>query len=152
MLTTFGHLLKQARLERGLTQKQLADSVDVDGSYIARLEMDERRPSRKVVLQLGRALGLTPEEGDRLLASAQHLPEGDLERLLNSSGVSMTHPVIQVVANALQDKDLSPRGRELLEEEITAYVAFRTQQLKQEERDRKSARAAIAERNAQHNS
>ena len=140
MLTTFGHLLKSARLERGLTQKQLADSVNVDGSYIARLEMDERRPSRKVVLQLSKALQLTPEEGDHLLASAQHLPEGDLERLLNSSGVSMTHPVIQVVANALHDKELSPRGRELLEEEIKSYVAFRTQQLKQEERDRRAQR------------
>ncbi len=141
MLTTFGHLLKSARLERGLTQKQLAEMVGVDGSYIARLEMDERRPSRKVVLKLARALQLSPEESDRLLASAQHLPEGDLERLLSNSGVPLTHPVIQVVANALQDKELSPRGRELLEEEITAYVSFRAQQLKQEERERRLARS-----------
>lgn len=145
MLTSFGHLLKSARLERGLTQKQLADLVGVDGSYIARLEMDDRRPSRRVVLDLAKAMKMSAVESDRLLASAQHLPEGDLERLLSNSGVSMTHPVIQVVASALQDKDLSPKGREMLEQEITAYVGQRAQQIKDQERQR---RAQVAEARA----
>jgi transcriptional regulator with XRE-family HTH domain len=142
VLTSFGHLLKALRLERGMTQKMLADEVGVDGSYIARLESDERRPSRRVVLDLARALQLSPDDGDRLLASAQHLPEGALERIIAQSGVSMTHPTIQAVANALQDRELSSQGREQLEAEITAYVAFRSQQLKQQDRDRQAMRAA----------
>jgi transcriptional regulator with XRE-family HTH domain len=140
MLSSFGHMLKDMRLGRRLTQKELASSVNVNGSYIARLERDERRPSRKVVMNLARAMQLTPEETDRLLASAQHLPEGDLARIIEQSGVSLAHPVIQAVANALQDRDLSPHGREQLESEITAYVAFRQQQIRQQERDRMPAR------------
>lgn len=141
MLSTFGHLLKGFRLSRGLTQKELADAVDVNGSYIARLERDERRPSRRVVLDLSKAMQLSADDTDRLLASAQHLPEGDLAKIIAQSGVSMTHPAIQAVANALQDRELSPHGREQLEGEIIAYVAFRAQQLKQQEQDRLAQRA-----------
>jgi len=129
-------MLKEMRLGRHLTQKELAESVNVNGSYIARLERNERRPSRKVVMNLAKAMQLSPEESDRLLASAQHLPEGDLAKIIAQSGVSMAHPVIQAVANALQDSDLSPHGREQLESEIVAYVAFRQQQIRQQENDK----------------
>ncbi|MFN8483498.1 MAG: helix-turn-helix transcriptional regulator [Anaerolineae bacterium] len=136
MLNSFGHLLKGYRLSKGMTQKELADAVGVNGSYIARLERDERRPSRKVVLSLAKALDLPPEDSDRLLASAQHLPEGDMARIIEQSGISLTHPAVEAVAVALQDKDLSPHAREQLENEVIAYVTFRAQQLRQQEHDR----------------
>jgi transcriptional regulator with XRE-family HTH domain len=141
MLSSFGHLLKNFRLERGLTQKEVADGVGVNGSYIARLERDERRPSRRVVLELARTMKLSSEDSDRLLASAQHLPEGDLARIIEQGGVSMTHPAIQAVANALQNSGLSSHSRERLEAEIIAYVAFRTQQLQQQEQERMALRS-----------
>lgn len=136
MLSTFGHLLKEFRQKRGLTQKHLATAVNVNGSYIARLERNERRPSRKIVLGMASAMKLSPEDSDRLLASSQHLPEGDLARLIEQSGVSMAHPVIQTVTNALQDRELSPHIREQLENEIVAYISFRVRQLKEQETER----------------
>ncbi len=142
MLSSFGHLLKEYRLQRHMTQKVLAKAIGVNGSYIARLERDERRPSRRVVTNVARAMNLSAEDQDRLLASAQHLPEGDLARIVEHSGVSLAHPVIQAVANALQDRDLTAQGREQLENEIIAYVGFRLQQLKHEERLRLTQRAS----------
>ena len=136
MLNSFGHLLKGYRLSKGMTQKELADAVGVNGSYIARLERDERRPSRKVVLSLAKALDLPAEDSDRLLASAQHLPEGDMARIIAESGISLTHPAVEAVSAALQDKDLSPHAREQLENEVIAHVTFRAQQLRQQEQDR----------------
>ncbi len=141
MLSSFGYLLKEYRLNRHMTQKELAEAIGVNGSYIARLERDERRPSRRVVTNMARAMNLAAEDRDRLLASAQHLPEGDLARLVEHSGVSLTHPAIQAVANALQDRDLTAHGREQLENEIIAYVGFRLQQLKQQDQMRLAQRA-----------
>lgn len=141
MLSSFGHLLKEYRSRYRMTQKELASAIGVNGSYIARLERDERRPSRRVVLNVAKAMTLPPEDLDRLLASAQHLPEGDLARLVEQSGVSLAHPAIQVVANALQDRDLTAHSREQLESEIVAYVGFRVQQLKHQEQVRLAQRA-----------
>ncbi|MCW5881765.1 MAG: helix-turn-helix transcriptional regulator [Anaerolineae bacterium] len=142
MLTSFGYLLKEYRLNRHMTQKELAQAIGVNGSYIARLERDERRPSRRVVTNMAQAMNLSAEDRDRLLASAQHLPEGDLARIVEHSGVSLTHPAIQAVANALQDPDLTTHGREQLENEIVAYVGFRLQQLKQQDQARIAQRAS----------
>ena len=142
MLTSFGRMLKEFRLQHGLSQKALADAVNVDGSYIARLEMDDRRPSRRVVLDVAQAMELSPEDTDRLLASAQHLPEGDLDRLLADGGGPLMHPALRAVANAVEDQNLSPEGRKQLEDEIMAYVAARANALKQQDRDRKARRSA----------
>lgn len=121
MLETFGTLLKEARVERGLTQLQLARPAEVNFSYIARLEMDERHPSRPVVLRLARVLNLSPLETDRLLVSANHAPEGDITDLLES-GITTVHPLLAHVTQSL--KSLSPEDQEKLGAEITAYVAF----------------------------
>ena len=142
MLSSFGHLLKEFRLYRGMTQKTLAQAINVNGSYIARLEMDDRRPSRRVVLDVAQAMELSPEDTDRLLASAQHLPEGDLDRLLADGGGPLMHPALRAVANAVEDQNLSPEGRKQLEDEIMAYVAARANALKQQDRDRKARRSA----------
>lgn len=131
MLITFGHLLRNHRLQRGLRQQDIATPVDVDGSYIARLEMDERKPSRHVVIKIATALGLNADERDQMLAAAKHLPEGDIERLVAQSGVALTHPVVQAISNAFAE--LSPASRDILAEEIIAYVGFRVGQLKEQE-------------------
>lgn len=134
MLTTFGDLLKTHRYNRHLTQAHVASQIDVCASYIARLESSERHPSRRVVLNLARALGLDDTERDQLLASALHLPQGDVARLVETSGVTLTPPVIQAIAAALQDPALHYTQRDILEIEIIAYTRFRLQQLKDQER------------------
>lgn len=53
---TFGTVLKEARMRRGLTQRQLGGKLGIGGSHVAYLEGDQRRPSmpllRKIVGQL----------------------------------------------------------------------------------------------------
>lgn len=143
MLISFGQLLKQHRLQRGLTQTELSRAIGVTPSYITRLEYGERHPSRRVVLALAKALALPPAERDQLLASALHLPEGSLERLVEAGGVNLTHPVIQAVTTALQDPTLNHTQREILATEVTSYITFRLQKLKAEARQQRLQQAIL---------
>lgn len=59
------------RRRKKLLQKQLALECGLDPSYVAALENGRRIPPRKpVVEKIIKALGATPVERDRLLASA----------------------------------------------------------------------------------
>lgn len=48
--------IKQIRLARGMTQKQLADLVDVSESMISQYESGKKSPSNETLLKLGEAL------------------------------------------------------------------------------------------------
>ena len=66
----FGALLRQFRLNAGMTQQELAERARLSVQAIGLLERGERtRPQRETVLLLGRALELSPE-GEALLGSA----------------------------------------------------------------------------------
>src|SRR4051812_33242834 len=52
----FGLALKAARLERGLSQEDLAERGDFDRTYPSMLEHGRRFPTFFVILQLARAL------------------------------------------------------------------------------------------------
>ena len=52
----FGRALKEARLQRGLSQEDLAERGDFDRTYPSMLEHGRRSPSFFVILQLARAL------------------------------------------------------------------------------------------------
>ena len=56
----FGLALRAARLERGLSQEDLADRGDFDRTYPSLLEHGHRSPSFFVILQLARALRMEP--------------------------------------------------------------------------------------------
>lgn len=71
----FGTALRFFRLRACHSQNSLAKVVGINASYINRLETGEREaPTREVVMALARALTLTIEETDRLVASAGQLP------------------------------------------------------------------------------
>lgn len=56
-------VLKQLREKLGLTQKELADSIQVTREYVARLESDpDVSPSWKTVQLLAKALGVSTEK------------------------------------------------------------------------------------------
>lgn len=128
--TPFAPLLKHHRAHRRLTQGQLAAAIGIATSYISRLEAGDRNPSRQVVLDLAQALSLDDTHRDQLLAAARHLPVGDLTRILDADPALGNHTV-HLVATAIRDQELTHRSRALLQNEITAYVAFRLAQLKQ---------------------
>ena len=51
-----------ARRARGLTQDALADAADLDPTYIRKIEMGKKTPSRKALTRL--AAALAPENAD----------------------------------------------------------------------------------------
>lgn len=55
----FGEVLRELRLERGLTQDQLAELADTERSHISSLERAEKGPSLVTILTLARALDIS---------------------------------------------------------------------------------------------
>jgi transcriptional regulator with XRE-family HTH domain len=58
-MSKFGDQLKRARENSGLTQKELAERVGIDDSYISRIERGSPPPARDKVLSLVQALGIS---------------------------------------------------------------------------------------------
>jgi transcriptional regulator with XRE-family HTH domain len=58
-MLAFGAHLRVLRLERGLTQEQLADAAELHWTYIGQIERGERNLTLKNVLRLARGLGVS---------------------------------------------------------------------------------------------
>lgn len=61
MNQTFGHNVRRLRLQRGLSQVELAKQVGVWQTYISRIERGDT-PSIEVAQRLARALGVTIDD------------------------------------------------------------------------------------------
>lgn len=59
--------MSRLRLQRGLTQEQLAEMADIDVRYLVRIQRATERASLDVLVALAEALGVQP---DRLLRPA----------------------------------------------------------------------------------
>jgi transcriptional regulator with XRE-family HTH domain len=90
----FGVHLRRARLEKRLSQEELAGKADISPRHMSFLETGRSRPGRDVVLRLGAALEMSASERNALLRLAGFAPAfapDDLEqsgRLLASDAVS----------------------------------------------------------------
>jgi transcriptional regulator with XRE-family HTH domain len=86
---TFGQRLRELRKAKSLNQKELADKVGIDFTYLSKLENDRMSPPReKTILAIAKVLDA---DSDELLALANKIPSDltkkvDLEtiRLLRS--------------------------------------------------------------------
>ncbi|MGH2755520.1 MAG: helix-turn-helix domain-containing protein [Actinomycetota bacterium] len=58
----FGEVLREVRLERGLSQEELALACDRHRTYISLLERGVNSPSLRTILQLADALGVRPSD------------------------------------------------------------------------------------------
>lgn len=67
---TFGEVLREVRLERGLSQEELGQACDRHRTYISRLERGANSPTLSTIVQLADALGVRPS--DLLRRSEQH--------------------------------------------------------------------------------
>ena len=95
----FGALLRQFRLDAGLTQQQLAERAKLSVEAISTLERGARTPSlRDTVNSSARALGLSAER-QALLGSASALPHATRQRerseALNASLLRLVRPDAQ---------------------------------------------------------
>lgn len=114
----FAGLLREIRARRGLSQSALARAAGIDPSYLNRIERAEREPpKRSVVEALARELDLSPDEADRLLVAAGHLPRA-LARL------GPLDPTIRLVAGILADETIPLAERRELRE-IVGLIARR---------------------------
>ena len=105
MTEDFGNTLRRYRLRAALSQNALAKVVGINASYINRLESGEREaPTREVAHALARALNLGPEEVDRLLFSAGHVPPS-LQKL------GPADSTVAAVTRLLTNDRLSPEAR-----------------------------------------
>ncbi len=73
---TFGKLIRQARKDKGYSQRELAKLVELDFTYLSKLENDraEYPPKEEVIRVLAGNLGLDAEE---LIFLAGRIPQQD---------------------------------------------------------------------------
>jgi DNA-binding XRE family transcriptional regulator len=60
-------LLKELRIEAGLTQEGLAHEASVERTYISLIEREQRQPSLRIFLALCKALKMAPADAIRML-------------------------------------------------------------------------------------
>jgi transcriptional regulator with XRE-family HTH domain len=93
-VTSFATLLKQGRARAGFSQKELAQQIGVDKSYISRIERGTSPPPvRDKVLSMIQALGISESE-ERLafLMAAGYFVEEDYKAALIDMGVAPEDP------------------------------------------------------------
>jgi len=79
---TFGQLLKQIRREKGVSQRELADKVGIDFSYISKIENDRLPPpAAETTIKISNALGISEE----ILLSNSKKISADMSNAISSS-------------------------------------------------------------------
>lgn len=58
----FGYILKSTRIERGLSQEELAFKSNLDRTFISMLERGQRQPSLTSILSISASLGISAAE------------------------------------------------------------------------------------------
>ena len=90
----FGRALREFRRRAGLSQRQLAQVVGVDFSYISKLENGRLPPpSTDTIVRIADALGIAPDE---LLAAARKVPRAVGESL---AGTTEAQRFLQLASN-----------------------------------------------------
>lgn len=93
-------LLAKLRIDARLTQAELAKQAKVSRSMIAQLEIGERRPSRKLIHSLCRAMHISEKDEQQLLLAYEFSPSGQTTE--------------QIAAFLRADKNLTPEQKEAL--------------------------------------
>lgn len=84
---TFGKMLQRIRRDKNMTQREVAQAIDMDYSYFSRLENDrfDSNPTRETIDKIAEALGCIEEERRGLLAAAGRMDE-ELEKAARIAG------------------------------------------------------------------
>lgn len=104
MSEQFGAYLRRLREARGLTQKALAQQIDLSPAMVGLIESGERRATRGQILRASDALDLSSAERDSLLDAAGHLPAA-------YDRVRPTDPDVRLLVEVLGDPALSAEDR-----------------------------------------
>jgi transcriptional regulator with XRE-family HTH domain len=86
MNKTFGQALREIRRSKGISQRELANNVSVDFSYISKLENDRTPPpAADTIVRICDVLGIAPDE---LLALTGKMPS-DVKEIFSSNPAAM---------------------------------------------------------------
>jgi transcriptional regulator with XRE-family HTH domain len=78
---TFGSMLRKLRYRQGIGIKRLAPELDVDYTYLSRLENDKAAPSEEVIDRISRYFN---QDKDELMLLADKVPE-DVKQILREN-------------------------------------------------------------------
>lgn len=78
---TFGSLLRKLRYSQGIGIKKLAPALDLDYTYLSRIENDKSIPSEEVIERISRYFNYNKDE---LMLSADKIPD-DIKRILREN-------------------------------------------------------------------
>ena len=62
MNTTFGEIIKNAREQKNLKLKDIANDIGIDISTLAKIEKNQRYPSNALIKKISKLLGLDEEK------------------------------------------------------------------------------------------
>lgn len=79
---SFGKTLQRIRRQKDMTQREVAQEIEMDYSYFSRLENDrfDSNPTRETIDKIAEALKCTPKERGELLAEAGRI-NADMEKV-----------------------------------------------------------------------
>lgn len=87
-MATIGERIREIRKSRNLTQRELADLVGINFTYLSRVENDrlddEQTPREETIQRIARAL---QTDADELLLLARRIPDAYRDRILSRPGV-----------------------------------------------------------------
>lgn len=87
-MTTVGQRIREIRKERNLTQRQLADRVGINFTYLSRVENDrldaDQTPREETLQKIARALDT---DADELLLLARRIPDTFRDRILSKPAI-----------------------------------------------------------------
>ena len=87
-MTTVGQRIREIRVSLNLTQRELADKVGINFTYLSRVENDrlddEQTPREETLQKIAGALNADPDE---LLLLARRIPDAYRDRILARPGV-----------------------------------------------------------------
>lgn len=135
---TYGAFLRRERLARGLTQKQLAEKVGVDFTYVSKVENGRLpAPSEATITQLAKALRADP---DAHLAQAKKVPL-DVRSRYASYPVEATR-----LLRALHERELAPSVYAALRQQVERASRASASPLPKRSADRSAVRRASQDR------
>ena len=90
---TLGARIARMRTRAGLTQEQLAERAGIGASYVARIEVGQRRPTLDVLAELADSLGVPLH---RLLADERSVRAAEGQEAFGRSARALTSVILEL--------------------------------------------------------
>ena len=116
-MTTIGQRIRELRKQRNLTQRELADRIGINFTYLSRVENDrldaDQTPREDTLQKLATALNA---DADELLLLARRIPDSFRDRILEQPAVfrrilSLSDDALADLLDNVERRDSRRRGR-----------------------------------------